>query len=249
MSAAWSISHPLRLVVIVAKGESDQTDFSRLGDSIDRANAAGYQNIVDITGVRSAPPPRSLHEFAAIVRARSRAYCGTDRHRRQVGGGGALRQCLCPAGEGPKVDQRLSRSMRGAPMAWQLLRLRKGRHGIHTAPRGGLGRSERASIPRRYVVCLTLTGASIRAWGNSRKAGRVDGPGCGMTWSLDFADLSRRLRGLAESTRSIARVAPNLADKQRLFRNAEQLDAQADRLDAPASLSQVKGPPPKKDWP
>jgi hypothetical protein len=70
-----------------------------------------------------------------------------------------------------------------------------------------------------------------------------------MTWSLDFADLSRRLRGLAESTRSIARVAPNLADKHRLFRNAEQLDAQADRLDAPASLSQVKGPSPKKDRP
>ena len=70
MSAAWSISHPLRLVVIVAKGEFDQTDFSRVRDSIDRANAAGYQNIVDITGMTSAPPQRSLHEFAAIVRAR-----------------------------------------------------------------------------------------------------------------------------------------------------------------------------------
>jgi hypothetical protein len=64
-----------------------------------------------------------------------------------------------------------------------------------------------------------------------------------MAWSLDFADLSRRLRSLAEATRSIARVAPNLADKSRLFRNADELEEQADRLDSPTPLSQVKAPP------
>jgi hypothetical protein len=63
-----------------------------------------------------------------------------------------------------------------------------------------------------------------------------------MGWSLDFPDLSRRLRSLAEGARSIARVAPNLADKYRLFRNADELEAQADRLDAPTPLSQVKAP-------
>jgi hypothetical protein len=63
-----------------------------------------------------------------------------------------------------------------------------------------------------------------------------------MARPLDFSELSRRLRSLAEGARSVARVAPNLADKYRLFRKADELEAQAGRLDAPTPLSQVKAP-------
>jgi stage II sporulation SpoAA-like protein len=70
VSVAWSISHPLRLVVIVVKGEVKQADFGKVLSSIDSANAGRYQKLVDITAMTSVLQRRTLRELADTVRRR-----------------------------------------------------------------------------------------------------------------------------------------------------------------------------------
>ena len=70
MSLAWSISHPRRLIVVVAKGELEHRDIALLLQSIDSAKASGYRKLVDITGLTASPRSRLLREIAGIVRQR-----------------------------------------------------------------------------------------------------------------------------------------------------------------------------------
>ncbi len=92
MTLAWSVSHPLRLVKVVARGQSTFDDMQRLVQSIDAAKAGGYRKIIDIDRVTQAAPPRMMREFARILRRREAEgaagplaiVAATDAARRQA---------------------------------------------------------------------------------------------------------------------------------------------------------------------
>jgi hypothetical protein len=70
MTLAWCISHPSRLVLVVAKGDFQPHESARLLRGIDRAKASPYRKIVDVTGLTSRFTADVLRSFASTVRHR-----------------------------------------------------------------------------------------------------------------------------------------------------------------------------------
>ncbi len=70
MSLSWCISHPSRLVLVVAKGEFQPHEFGRLLESIDAAKASPYRKIIDVTGLTTKFTADVLGAFASTVRQR-----------------------------------------------------------------------------------------------------------------------------------------------------------------------------------
>lgn len=69
---SWSISHPCRLVLVLAKGEFQSADLIRLLTAIDAAKASSYRKLIDISQLTDSMSPMVLREFARIVRHRER---------------------------------------------------------------------------------------------------------------------------------------------------------------------------------
>ena len=72
MSLSWSISHPSRLIFIVARAELQRSKFITLFQSIDAAKASNYRKLVDVTGLTHKLPAELLRELAGTVRQRER---------------------------------------------------------------------------------------------------------------------------------------------------------------------------------
>ena len=72
MPLSWSISHSSSLVHILAKGDLEQAQFSKLLQAIDAAKASSYRKLVVITGVTSTLGPHTLRSLAGTVRRRER---------------------------------------------------------------------------------------------------------------------------------------------------------------------------------
>ena len=72
MSLSWCVSHPSRLVLVIAKGEFEQREFTDLLRNIDKAKASAYRKLVDITGLTGRFPAVAIREFARTVRQRER---------------------------------------------------------------------------------------------------------------------------------------------------------------------------------
>jgi hypothetical protein len=72
MAVSWSISHPSRLVLVLAKGEFHSADLMRLLIAIDAARASSYRKLIDISQLADSMSPTVLREFARIVRHRER---------------------------------------------------------------------------------------------------------------------------------------------------------------------------------
>ena len=70
MSLSWYISHPRRLMLVVAKGDIQPHDFARLFESIDAAKASPYRKIFDVTGLTTEFTPDMIGIFASWVRQR-----------------------------------------------------------------------------------------------------------------------------------------------------------------------------------
>jgi hypothetical protein len=75
MPVQWTISHPTRLVIAVAKGELRLTDVEDYLDGVVMANALPYRKIFDTT---DATIDLSEDDMMALG-ARIRAYGGMDR--------------------------------------------------------------------------------------------------------------------------------------------------------------------------
>jgi signal transduction histidine kinase len=73
MPLQWSVSHPSRLVLIVAKGVVQTGEMMDLLAALDRDNARPYRKICDISGLESRFPDDTIHALAAAVRAREQA--------------------------------------------------------------------------------------------------------------------------------------------------------------------------------
>jgi hypothetical protein len=72
MALSWSISHPSRLVLVLARGEFQSVDLMRLLGAIDSAKASSYRKLIDISRLTDSMSPAVLREFAQIVRHRER---------------------------------------------------------------------------------------------------------------------------------------------------------------------------------
>ena len=70
MPLAWSISHPSRLVLVLAKGEFRPIDLTRLLASIDAARASSYRKLIDVSRLTDKVPTGVLRELARLVRQR-----------------------------------------------------------------------------------------------------------------------------------------------------------------------------------
>jgi hypothetical protein len=70
MPLQWSVSHPSRLVLIVAKGEVRAQEMVELLAGLDREKARPYRKICDISGLESRFPNDQIHALAAAVRSR-----------------------------------------------------------------------------------------------------------------------------------------------------------------------------------
>ncbi len=68
MPLSWCISHPYRLVLVVAKGDFQAHEFFPLLAGIDRAKASSYRMIVDVTGLTGRSTAEVIQGFAAMVR-------------------------------------------------------------------------------------------------------------------------------------------------------------------------------------
>jgi hypothetical protein len=73
MPLQWSVSHPARLVLIVAKGELLAGEITELLEGLDRDKAQPYRKIADIDGLTSRFSDEQVHALAAAVRAREAA--------------------------------------------------------------------------------------------------------------------------------------------------------------------------------
>jgi hypothetical protein len=73
MPLQWSVSHPSRLVLVVAKGEVLAGEMAEFLAGLDRENARPYRKMVDITGLESAFTDDQIHALAVTVRAREQA--------------------------------------------------------------------------------------------------------------------------------------------------------------------------------
>ena len=70
MPLSWSISHPNRLVIAVAKGELEPHDMMNFVVGIDSANARPYRKMVDVTGVTALFSAEKIRRFARLIRQR-----------------------------------------------------------------------------------------------------------------------------------------------------------------------------------
>ena len=70
MPLAWSISHPSRLVMVLAKEEVRPADMMRLLADIDSAKASGYRKLIDVSRLTAEVPTAALRELARVVRRR-----------------------------------------------------------------------------------------------------------------------------------------------------------------------------------
>jgi hypothetical protein len=73
MPLQWSVSHPARLVLIVAKGEVQAGEMVELLAGLDRDKARPYRKIADIDGLASRFSDEQVHALASAVRAREQA--------------------------------------------------------------------------------------------------------------------------------------------------------------------------------
>jgi hypothetical protein len=73
MPLQWSVSHPSRLVLIVAKGEVQAQEMVELLAGLDRDKARPYRKICDISGLESRFPDDQIHALASAVRSREEA--------------------------------------------------------------------------------------------------------------------------------------------------------------------------------
>jgi hypothetical protein len=73
MPLQWSVSHPSRLVLIVAKGEVRAGEMVELLAALDREDARPYRKICDISGLESRFTDEKIHALAAAVREREQA--------------------------------------------------------------------------------------------------------------------------------------------------------------------------------
>ena len=67
---SWCISHPSRLVIVVAKGELDPQDMLEFVNCVDTANARPYRKMVDVTGVTVLFSADKIRRFAQLIRRR-----------------------------------------------------------------------------------------------------------------------------------------------------------------------------------
>src|SRR5262245_23741999 len=70
MALAWSISHPSRLVLVMAREEFRPGDLMRLLAAIDRAKASSYRKLIDVSRLTTQVPSSVLRELARVVRHR-----------------------------------------------------------------------------------------------------------------------------------------------------------------------------------
>ena len=70
MPVQWTVSHPTRLVIAIAKGELRLTDIETYLDEVVTANALAYRKIFDMTQVT----PRLSDDDLMALGARIRAY-------------------------------------------------------------------------------------------------------------------------------------------------------------------------------
>ena len=73
MPLQWSVSHPSRLVLVVAKGEVLANEMAELLTGLDREKARPYRKMVDVSGLESAFTNDQIHALAAAVRSREEA--------------------------------------------------------------------------------------------------------------------------------------------------------------------------------
>jgi hypothetical protein len=73
MPLQWSVSHPSRLVLIVAKGEVQAQEMVELLAGLDRDKARPYRKICDISGLESRFSDDQIHALASAVRSREEA--------------------------------------------------------------------------------------------------------------------------------------------------------------------------------
>lgn len=73
MPLQWSVSHPARLVLIVAKGEVLVDEIAELLAGLDREKARPYRKIADIDGLESRFSDEQVRALATVVRARETA--------------------------------------------------------------------------------------------------------------------------------------------------------------------------------
>ncbi len=67
---SWCISHPIRLVIAVAKGEFDPQDVIEFVLRVDAANARPYRKMIDVTGVTTRFSADRIRRFARMIRQR-----------------------------------------------------------------------------------------------------------------------------------------------------------------------------------
>jgi len=70
MPMSWCISHPIRLVIAVAKGEFDPQDMVEFVLRVDAANARPYRKMIDVTGVTTRFSADRIRRFAQVIRQR-----------------------------------------------------------------------------------------------------------------------------------------------------------------------------------
>jgi len=73
MPLQWSVSHPARLVLIVAKGEVQAGEMVELLAGLDRDKARPYRKIADIDGLATRFSDEQVRALASAVRAREQA--------------------------------------------------------------------------------------------------------------------------------------------------------------------------------
>jgi hypothetical protein len=73
MPLQWSVSHPARLVLIVAKGEVMAGEMTGLMEALDRDKARPYRKIADVDGLESRFSNEQIRVLASAVRAREAA--------------------------------------------------------------------------------------------------------------------------------------------------------------------------------
>ena len=70
MPLSWSISHPSRLVIAVAKGDLESKDMLDFVLSVDGASARSYRKMIDVTGVTARFSAEKIRRFAELIRRR-----------------------------------------------------------------------------------------------------------------------------------------------------------------------------------
>lgn len=70
MPLSWSISHPSRLVIAIAKGDLDPQEMMHFVVSVDGASARSYRKMIDVTGVTARFSADKIRRFAELIRRR-----------------------------------------------------------------------------------------------------------------------------------------------------------------------------------